>query len=345
MNLKKYMLTCFHMLAICSGLQKAYTQPVQRMIVFIHGTILPVPHPKAAFSWFKGDGYLNGLRFDGMYSHQAIGNEGLHEIEDYHHASSPYTSCSVELKRLFELQYNNFGDLEENNLNEIRKYFVFGWGGELKYQSRVDGAQALYDALVQKKNELAQSNIDVQIELWAHSHAGNVALYLAHIEKEKKENLSINHLVMFATPVHEETKDCVRSHMFNKIFHFYSLKDTIQLCDWFTTSGWVERTFDAHDLNNFYEFSLQFDHFFPSHYELAFFAGSKMRLYRKNFPSYPLPCAAFGPQFLRALENPMMAQSGTMCLSIKNNKLYYSSKDASRSGAMEFTLPQDFFSH
>ena len=113
MNLKKYMLTCFHMLAICSGLQKAYTQPVQRMIVFIHGTILPVPHPKAAFSWFKGDGYLNGLRFDGMYSHQAIGNEGLHEIEDYHHASSPYTSCSVELKRLFELQYNNFGDLEE----------------------------------------------------------------------------------------------------------------------------------------------------------------------------------------------------------------------------------------
>lgn|GEM_PF-5489106 len=347
MNLKKYTLTCFHLFTMCLGVQTVLPQPIHRMFVILHGTLLPVPHHSGVLSWIKGDGYLNGLRFKGMYSHQAIGVDGLHKIEDGDHVSNLYTPSAARLKKLIELQHNTANDLEQAP-DETREYFVFGWEGQLKYQSRVDGARALYHALTQKKAELSQNDIDVQIELWTHSHAGNVALYLAHIEEEQQKELSISRLVMFGTPVHIETHDCVKSSMFENIFHFYSQEDTIQVCDCFTTAGWVRRTFDVKKQKNLYQLSIQIDDHHPSHYEMVFFAGSRTGLYRKKFPLHPLPCIAFAPQLIQAIEQAQQFDFGSMRLELNKNgggRIYYASEDSAQAGAFEFTLPQNFFSH
>ena len=93
------------------------------------------------------------------------------------------------------------------------------------------------------------------ITICAYSHGGNVALYLSDAENIYKESLKIDKLVLYGTPIQEETALFAHDEIFKKIYNFYSQADQVQHNDSFSTSSSQSfRTFkDLYNYNSRYK--------------------------------------------------------------------------------------------
>lgn len=210
-----------------------------RITVFIHGTVgssFNILNPWQCCSEKFNDNSLSSRTvkrfrsYDGMNYDQILGSQGLTEFCEQDlpvwHAARyvipAYDACVRSVKNEIDLQ----------------KYLVFGWSGFLHNGARKDAGYELYHALCDYRDHMvARYNIDPEIEIVAHSHGGNVALWLAQAEKEFKRGLRVKALVMLGTPMQKEMISGLESEIFRTIVLCYSQGDGVQQRDYFSTKG------------------------------------------------------------------------------------------------------------
>lgn len=147
----------------------------------------------------------------------------------------------------------------------INHYYTFGWSGLLSQQARRKSAIDLTQALTNEYKTLCAKGITPKIRIIAHSHGGNVMLNIAALKqastflqahpditpeneslaamvtllREQDLNLDafphIDELVMFGTPIQDETSTYVHDPLFGTVYNFYSQEDVVQGADFFST--------------------------------------------------------------------------------------------------------------
>ncbi len=166
--------------------------------IWIHGTMFPMPeHAKKSF-----------CRKD----------LGLCHIKEYKKTDHLY----IIAQTLHESDPNHFA---------LEHFYTFGWSGQLSFVERKKAAYDLYEAITTIINDynLLYNQIPY-IRIIGHSHAGNVILNLAYI-MEQLPPITIDEIILLATPVQEETESYLAHDCFKKVYAFYSQKDIIQVLD------------------------------------------------------------------------------------------------------------------
>lgn len=210
-----------------------------RVTVFIHGTVgssLNVLNPwQCSSEKFNKECLsartLKRLRsFEGMNYDQIFGAHGLTE---FNVDEVPAWYASRYVIPTYEACARCVGTEAD-----VYKHALFGWTGFLHNGARKEAGYELYQALCDYRDALvAQYNSDPEIDIVAHSHGGNVALWVAQAEKEYKRGLRINVVVMLGTPMQKEMIACIESPVFKTLVLCYSQGDGIQRRDYFSTKG------------------------------------------------------------------------------------------------------------
>lgn len=105
----------------------------------------------------------------------------------------------------------------------IEYFYLFGWSGSLSFKAREDAAKELYHSI---------KNLEGEKTIIAHSHGGNVALYLHKLAAtDNNPNFVIERLVILATPIQEVTVNFAQASTFKKVISLYSQTDMIQILD------------------------------------------------------------------------------------------------------------------
>jgi hypothetical protein len=303
--------------AKASNTSTTYTAGKHTLIVFVHGTILPLPSPTCIFPSIKdvlkkgrsekrgwSDYYYEKLRYKTFFKYQIIGNYGLEDINKLSPATCaryPYTKM---LCNFYENSYEFANDKMPANLH----MYNFGWDGRLSQKSRLRGAKNLYKQLTNEilnlKNKFNLCDDDLEIIMIGHSHGGNVLLNLARAEEEFKQHLKIDKLILLATPVQSETADLISNRMFKNVYSFYSNGDYVQVIDIVSTEDSIsKRRYKNNESNSkLVQIELTIDKTKPSHSEMWLCGNSYDFLYRKCLSTYPFPLFLFIPMIINKLE-------------------------------------------
>ncbi len=271
-----------------------------KVIVFMHGTILPFPTPAlikhAAYTfmqtrdiWKTAEAYYHYLRSNSFYNKQIINDHGLQEIQQKDPVNWLLTSAYRYMHRTF---------LPDENQQLL--FYTFGWSGYLSAQARYRAAEELYDALIKKRNELQHLHPDkiVEFSIVTHSHATNSVLKLPVIEETKNMGLYIDELISFGAPVQHETHNAINHDMFGNIYHFFSEGDFVQICDFVSTRGWSRRRFSTKN-PKITQISLDVNGQKPWHASLVF---HETRLFEPKLTINPLPLLIFAPWMIAWLK-------------------------------------------
>lgn len=306
------------------------TEPKHTLIIFVHGTILPLPSPSCIFSalnkrfeknhkekksWSKY--YYEELRYKTLFRYKPIGDYGLKKVEDVCTEKYP---CTQKAATLYENSYNFI-----NKGNSKLHFYTFGWDGRLSHKSRINNAKILYQSLITEinkiKNNFNLSDQSIDIILLGHSHGGNVLLNLARAEEEFKQNLKINKLILLGTPVQSETSQFINNPIFEKIYNFYSNGDMIQVVDIFSTEDDISkrRYQNISPESKLVQIELKIGNKKPWHAELWLFGESSSMIYRPNLAIYPFPAFLFAPIIINELDQKY-SQAHEIFAQIDKNK-------------------------
>jgi len=292
-----------------------------RMNVFVHGTILPVP----SFGAFKNvvshvakNGVNNFEKLyqeclderrggKSLYSYQPIGKKGLIKIENY--AAADYEACGYTHSSKLLSDIFTKAITSQDGMQESCSCYVFGWDGRLEHANRVEWAKRLYQELSDEIKKVRQhcGADEVELDIFAHSHGGNVALNMVRFHKELSEKLSINRLVMLGTPVQVETEKYVLDPLFKSVYLVYSQGDAIQVLDSISTTKLSKRRFEGKaEKNKVIHIEVEVDQKSLTHSELWSYGMVGKILYRKNLSIYPLPVVAFMPEILKSFHQELV---------------------------------------
>lgn len=287
------------------------------LIVFVHGTILPLPSPTCLFSSIKdglkksrtegkawADYYYEELRYKTLFKCQPRANFGLENISDLSlndNQKYPYTKLSADL-------YKNSYDFANQENQSNLHFYTFGWDGFLSQKSRISSANVLYSSLLTEiskiKNMLNLKDQNLELILIGHSHGGNVLLNLAKINKEINGDLKVDKLILLGTPVQSETEELINDEMFRKIYSLYSTDDMVQIIDIISTQDSISkrRYKNANITSKLVQIELEIGNKKPGHNELWLFGDPCNVVYRKNLAIYPLPVFVFAPIIINELD-------------------------------------------
>ncbi len=127
-------------------------------------------------------------------------------------------------------------DALHQNQNK-KMYATFGWTGVLHDELRTIASEELYVQLCNLKDVITKQGDELKIHIVAHSHGGNVALKLVGQESNFNNKLAIETLVLWGTPIQEETIYFAESPFFKTIINCFSPYDIIQKGDGFSTKN------------------------------------------------------------------------------------------------------------
>lgn len=235
----------------------------QNITIFIHGTVQSLlffinPAKNLGPFYYKDSYYLDALnycRFNSwMIDDQPMHDLGLVEISKQQilaYRQGLLLNSENRSKGIYPIAeaYDTLNLLTNNVEND---FYTFGWLGALNsFHRRKSGFEfylSLCDLLQTKYKDQ-----DVRVNIIAHSHGGNLALYLAEAEELYKLGLKVESLVMFGAPIQPETIKFITSDVFKNIINFYSDADVVQKIDIFSTHSWMsKRKFsDLMDLSKF----------------------------------------------------------------------------------------------
>ena len=297
--------------------EQASNDTRKRMVVLVHGTILP----KLSFGAFKkalkkmkvderfthsckmahgsfAKRYRYHLRHNTYHPHQAIGELGLHAIngEELHPA---HVSAASIFPALCEPAH------ECATRNPPLGMYTFGWDGALDKRSRYEWAGILYDELVAEAERIEQqTGQKPEIELWCHSHGGNVALHLADWEGIRNKSLQAS-LVLMGTPIQSETEDLVDSPVFEKIFNIYSHRDIVQKLDCISSKDYFSRRRFSQKpaTSKLTQIQISVGTDEPMHGELWLFGNTFPFVYRSWMAFHPVPLVVFTPAIIDLIDS------------------------------------------
>jgi len=222
---------------------------VPRVTVFVHGTVLPY------LAFYSPQWFLYGdVGEDSKYAARLrqgrenpilcettpMTTPGLYPIlsEDVEAVlrKTLETNKTNEAAYYVVASYDAIKRMIDDGVN--RDYKLFGWSGMNSQSGRKKSAEEFYDALVTMRDEYYQQyGVYPEIELICHSHGGNVALWLAHIEEQRADELRINRLILCGTPMQAETAAYIASPVFTSIMSFWSSGDKVQTIDSYSTQA------------------------------------------------------------------------------------------------------------
>ncbi len=303
------------------------------MTIFVHGTIKP---PEISFSDLikilkdKIDNTIYSrvileMRKDqDLCEGQIMQGLGLIPINEKSHLAVQ------ALKKIYEYQLTL---LNKNSTQQL--FYTFGWDGLLSWSKRYKQSEFFYEELHKEIKRLSHLGIKPFIRIITFSHGGNVALNLSIVKeretKKRDHNLIVDELIMLAVPVQAETDQQIASDFFKKIYHCYSMEDSIQTMDFFSSQRlWSKRFFtSSHEykvpesvtqirlritkhisgfkhaktlderLGRFLN-ARRLKHKNPTHTEMFHFQWAT-NWYRKNFPLRPLPIVALIPTIIHTI--------------------------------------------
>lgn len=235
------------------------TKKTVSLTVWIHGTV------GASFSLTSSSRYKTGDISDNslvsrfmhqfrnqpiLHYDQVLGREGfeLFDPANYNQDTSALEASCYVIPAYQDIAH------AAGLTSDIEEHAIFGWDGLLSQRARRAAAERLYTALIDYRDQtIKKYGTDPHITILAHSHGGNVALWLADCEQEQKKKLFINRLFMYGTPMQVETGHCIVSPFFKQIFLGYSRGDSIQRRDYFSTERYKSfmRMSDVADINKF----------------------------------------------------------------------------------------------
>ncbi len=280
-----------------------------KLIVLIHGTLLPIPSLEcmgSALHTLLAKGrtlkkslyqlYLDELKRNAIFKYQPNGPDGLCLINKKHSLSAQISAAILT-------------DFYQENTPDIQlSCYTFGWSGRLAHGKRISAAKSLYQQLIAEVKKIDVTNSkNVAITLIGHSHGGNVILNLARAEEIYKQNLVIDKTILLGTPIQSETQSLISSPIFKSIYHCYSNGDNIQKMDFISTKDdYSQRRFnlepDNISANKLTQIELRLGRYKPGHGELWLRWGKNNGYYRKKLPTFPLPTFAFLPEIILQLE-------------------------------------------
>jgi len=288
-------------------LETSLPKTEHHFIVFIHGTLLPLPSLMCFGSsirtlWTKGcprnktwyQIYLDELKHNSIFKYQPNGPDGLCQI-------------GANSSLLAQISADYFINLYRNHYpNTQLSCYTFGWSGRLNHKKRVQAAHELYQQLVTEAKKIEAS--PVKIILFGHSHGGNVVLNLARAEETYHQKLVIDKTILLGTPIQSETRALLANPMFTSIYNCYSHGDNIQKIDFVSTKDdYSQRRFTIAPSESYArkltQIELQLGNKKPGHGELWLQWGKKNPVYRKNLPIFPLPAFVFLPEIIQQLES------------------------------------------
>jgi len=148
-----------------------------------------------------------------------------------------YREAGLKKAKAYSKQYNpkKIAQLlhEQNTKRFVfENFYFFGWSGKLSPDKRIEAATNLHVSLT--KLIIAyktKHGINPKIRLITHSHGGNVALCLSELNKNEKEKIYIDELILLACPVQERTAPLIKDNTFKKVYSLYSNIDMLQVMD------------------------------------------------------------------------------------------------------------------
>lgn len=250
--------------------------------IFVHGTYGPnlLFHPLAKVLKKHNEERLYKvvqqlLKHKILFRRQFMPPQGLDKIEKCFEKNPISLSITNAYQKVSKLSKSN----KNNTL------YAFGWNGKLNQKDRQLAAIKLYNSICKEIERYKEKSIIPKIQLICFSHGGNLCLNLAGIHKilnmqtakieavnenERKalselkkqikedsnkntnslsnniaKNLSIDKLVLFATPIQQETEFFCFYPFFKKIYNFYSENDIVQISDIASTKGKNKRTINT----------------------------------------------------------------------------------------------------
>ena len=284
------------------------------LTVFVHGTILPFPSISILSKTINNKNkeksgyqkYQLELRKNKIYKDQPIGELGLNKINIDNFDIKKFNKKNESSSKIISQIHKDLYKKQLNQKYNKCSFYTFGWDGRLSKRHRKQWSEKFYDELINEIKNLK----NIEINIIAHSHGGNVALNLAEIEKSKKQNLKINKLILFGTPIQSETSKLIDSALFTKIYNIFSSGDGIQTIDTVSTKDFFsKRKFENKKKENYTlpqklkQIEIKVCNKKPTHCELWLFGWTKIPTYRKSFPINPLPLAAFSPLIIDFAEN------------------------------------------
>ncbi|MBT4856363.1 hypothetical protein HOM50_00790 [bacterium] len=336
---------------------KVVNHTKQWMTIIVHGTVMPYV---SLFDVLKLKNKtlqptmltrINKLyrKNPFFYQSQPIQGFGLQPI---HFARAHHGNAAQAFGKTFHIL--NKKCFPERKLN---RYYTFGWSGLLNEKVRQDASKQLYEELLKEIKKLRTfSDGPIHITLCGFSHGGNVCLELPDHMDSKNPPFAIDDLILYGTPIQEESYNGMMSPTFKNIYNFYSLGDRIQKLD-FITGRETGRVFEAKSMSpehqelpsNLKQIRLRFNRrkttyrlgkeyaektkkrIYPGHIEMWFF-GWTDKWYRPHFPLRPFPVAVFTPFILKTINElgttntmtiemaPKIGQTMVVSYDDKNNK-------------------------
>lgn len=213
------------MLSVCSLFPSWGNQPMDKEIVAQSYNKRPrVPYCQKSDSREHATItiFIHGSRIFPKFYYQEVyySPEGLTKVSDIDTAFHMHTIAKT-LENADPKRFNT------------DSFYAFGWDGKLSFEGRAKAAQDLYDALKTLIADFkAIYGFEPQIRLITHSHGGNVALNLAPVVKNARDDsFHIKELILLAVPCQDATKDYAADHTFEKVYSLSSKFDMIQVVD------------------------------------------------------------------------------------------------------------------
>ena len=120
-------------------------------------------------------------------------------------------------------------------------YYAFGWSGGLSESWRNIESEMLYASLCKMHDELRAQypGKKIKLELYAHSHGGQLIAHLAVVHKKVKHpHLHVDLAVLCATPIYRaKVLPMVSSSLFSMVLNMHSHGDKVQTLDFVSTPG------------------------------------------------------------------------------------------------------------
>lgn len=245
--------TCIIIITFFGSLFHTYKQrPTKNITIFIHGTLMPflaLLNPLKTYTQTikPNDWYykcLQTIRGDAdILNDSIILEEGLKKIDPLilyqcSKLHSSLTKNGLPGKGAYQAigAYDMISKII-NNQQDNSSYYTFGFNGILSHAHRKEASLKFYEEINKLVSDCLKAGFKPIINLCGYSHGGNLILLLAHAELIHKQNLQIDKVILYGTPIQVETAIYANHPMFSRIYNFFSEGDNIQNSDSFSTSS------------------------------------------------------------------------------------------------------------
>lgn len=208
----------------------------------------------------------------------------------------------IEEENVTKITYQNIYK-KLNKENTI--HYVFNWDGDLSQKSRI----FFGEMLAKQINELLLK--DRKIDLYCHSHGGNLVLITA-------KNIKVNDIYLLGTPIGKTTEQIIQDipqENYNHIYNIYAINDTVQIKDPFFDLGYLPGKAIKKSNKKIYNIEIKLEDKTKHIKHEDFFMFNK----EKSYSPLIIPLQNFGEKLIAISEKEENKKTNNYIVTLKQN--------------------------